>query len=219
MARNAAVPALAGIPRVNLMPLAEMERRDRSATIRRWGWGIVLTLLALLLIVAGVFYLNWTAQQRLTAEQTRTNTLLTELASLSEVSLALRTQAELESFRADAMASDLEWTDVHSTLTGSLPPGVALSGFDLAVGGVPVEGADPAEQVGLAGRLSFTSPTPIEIAAVIRDYRALPGIIDADGWQVATAGGDDAGAGYTYELTITFDQTLYTGAYAEGGED
>ncbi|WP_404432425.1 hypothetical protein LG299_00380 [Microbacterium lacus] len=219
MARSVIGLPLSGVPRVNLIPRSEIERRDRAATLRGWGWGIVATLLALMLIIAGAIALNWLAQQRLVGEQARTNTLLTELASLSEVSVALSTQTDLKSFRAAAMASDLEWTGVYSTLTGALPAGVTLTGFNLITGPVPVEGVEVTEQVGLDGGLTFSSPGPIEMATLIRAYRALPGVIDADGWQVAssTDTGDTAAA-YTYELTITFDQSLYTGAYA-GEED
>jgi hypothetical protein len=212
MARNTAAAVLAGIPRVNLMPRVEIERRERADSLRKWGWGVVATLVALLLIIAGAFVLNWAAQQRLAAEQARTNELLTELAGLSDVSVALSAQDDLEAFRADAMASDLEWTRVYSTLVDGLPAGVTLTGFDLTVGPAPTPGDDVAAQVGLDGGLTFTSPRAVEIAQLIRTYRAIPGVIAAEGSDVSSAGDD---AGYTYQLTITFDQSLYTGAFAQ----
>ena len=62
------------------------------------------------------------ADHRLAAEQARTNELLTEIASLSEVSQALATEAELTDFRTQAMATDLAWSPVLAKVTGVLPP-------------------------------------------------------------------------------------------------
>ena len=210
MARGAPTTTLSGIPRVDLTPRVEIERRDRARILRAWGWALVAAVIALLLILALTLYLNWIANVELASEQARTDALLEQSAELSDVSVALRTQRELEDFRADAMASDLDWLLLYSTLNGALPPGAALTAFDLAVGGAPVEGEEPAEQTGLRGELTVTSPTPVEIADLIRAYRALPGVIAADGWELSSSAGDGF---YTNRLTIEFDQSIYTGAY------
>ncbi|GAA5097134.1 hypothetical protein GCM10025760_30930 [Microbacterium yannicii] len=213
MARGAPTTTLSGIPRVDLTPRVEIQRRDRARILRAWGWALVAALIALLVILAVTLYLNWVAVNELAAEQARTDALLTESAELSEVSVALGTQRDLEDFRADAMASELDWSSLYATLNGVLPAGAVMTAFDLEVGGAPLEDEEPTEQTGLRGQLTVTSPTPVEIAGLIRAYRALPGVIGADGWEVSSSAGDGV---YTNQLTIEFDQSVYTGAYAGG---
>lgn len=218
MALSQGALVIAGLPSVNLMPRIEIERRDRSYQLRGWAGWILIGVGVVALAMAGAFYLQHAAGERLAEEEARTNALLTEIASLSEVSSALSAQRALEAFRADAMAADLEWEQLHATFTGALPAGVMLQGFDLTAGGVPT-GDDPSAEIGLDGTLTFTSPTPVEIVALVRTYRGLAGVTDADGREVTSA---DAGTGaptaYAYVLTVTLDQSLYTSTEsAEGG--
>lgn len=226
--REAATPvALAGVPRVNLMPRAELDRRERAAIIRRWGWGVVAAL-AVVVLVAGTGYgMNWVAQQRLAEAQSRTTSLLTELTGLANVSKALKTRGDLESFRADAMGSDLEWIKALGSLGVELPQGVAVIGFDLAPGAIPAAGTKPENESGLTGTLTLESMSPVEIVPVVRAFRDVPGVIAADGVQVtsddgSSGGGASAGSSgpvpYKYLIDVEFDQTLYTHAYAKDGQ-
>lgn len=224
MARPVAALALAGVPQVNLMPRAEVERRQRGSLIRTWAWGVVVALLVIAILVGGAALLTWSAQARLAAEQAKTSELLTELASLSEVSSAIALQRDLESFREQAMASDLEWSPLLATLTGGLPAGVTLTGFDLAAGGNP-QGEDPTQEIGITGTLTLVSATPIDLPPTVRTFRTFPGVIDADGREVtseeAEAATDTVAARtYTYLIQVAFDQSVYTGAFAgeEEGE-
>lgn len=130
MAR-AAVPAYAGMPRLNLMPRVEVARRERESLTRRWVWVALGAIVLTLLIIAGAFTVKFFADQRLVAEQARTNDLLVQLSALSEVSQALATEQELTQFRADAMAADFAWAPVIGKVTGILPAEVTLTGFDL----------------------------------------------------------------------------------------
>lgn len=217
MARNAAVFALAGVPRVDLMPPAEIERRRRSSLVRGWGWGVVGALVVAFLIVMGAVALKFVADQQLAAEQMRTNALLTELAGLSEVSQALAEEQDLTAFRAEAMGSDFAWTPVVSTIQSALPAGVALTGFHLATGGVPLTD-DPTAEVGLIGTLTLTSQNPVDLPTTIREVRQLAGVAMVDG-RALTSGQESVG-GYSYELDLTLDQSIYSGQYAltEGAE-
>lgn len=230
MKRATLTPATAGTPRVNLMPRAETERRERAKLAVRWGFGLLAALLAVTLLAGAAYWLKLGADQRLAAEQVRTTELLTELASLSEVSQAIGMSAELETFRASAMASDLVWTDLFASLEGALPGGVSVTGFDLTVGGPPTTPAAPADaatgtapdhasttaELGLAGTLELRSPTPIEVAPTVRALREVAGVVQVDPLEV-TSELDGASEQRTYitRLRVAFDQTLYTGAYAE----
>ena len=208
---TAIAPALGGLPRVNLMPRGEIARRERSALISKWMWGMVGAVVLALLIVAGALALKLMADQRLAAEQAQSTQLLAEVSALADVSAALTTEQELTAFRAEAMGADFAWAPVIRTLSGSLPEGAALTGFDLVSGGAP-QTDDPATEVGLTGTISVTSADPIDIVAAIRDLRAVPGVIYADGQSVTSSSVTEGS--YAYLLTVTFDQSVYSGAYA-----
>ena len=213
-----AIPVpFSGAPRVNLMPRTEVARRERDQLVRLWVWLVLGAIVVAVLIIAGAFAFKFFADQRLVAEQARTNALLTEIASLSEVSQALATESELTDFRTDSMATDLAWTPVIGKITGILPSDTTLTGVDLAVGGVPV-GDDPALEQGLVGTVTFDSPTPIDIVPLIRSLRGVEGVLYADGQSVTSS--QVSSGRYSYLLTVEFDQTVYSNEYAaeEGGE-
>lgn len=213
-----AIPVpFSGAPRVNLMPRTEVARRERDQLVRLWVWLVLGAIVVAVLIIAGAFAFKFFADQRLVAEQARTNALLTEIASLSEVSQALATESELTDFRTDSMATDLAWTPVIGKITGILPSDTTLTGVDLAVGGVPV-GDDPTLEQGLVGTVTFDSPTPIDIVPLIRSLRGVEGVLYADGQSVTSS--QVSSGRYSYLLTVEFDQTVYSNEYAaeEGGE-
>ena len=226
MARSTSALALAGVPRVNLLPRVEIERRARNALAVSWLWALLGAAVIVALVAAGAFWLQWSASQRLEAEQARTTKLVSDLGGLSDVAAQVNAEAQLKSFLATSMGYDIEWGRTVSSLAGALPGGVSLTGFDLTAGGTPKAApakadavktdaaADAASSaVGLTGTLTFGGPSPVEIAPVIRSIRAIPGVLDADGTQVTRTDGTDGG--YTYQLTITFDQSVYSGAFAK----
>lgn len=204
--------SFAGVPRVNLMPRAETMRRERNKLVRRWSLALVAALAVVLLATAGSFALLVSAQLRLGIENARTTQLLGDLAALTDVRATLDLQSELSTFRADAMATDLEWSALLGTVQSALPAGVAVVGFSLAPGGMP-QGDDPALEVGASGIITLASATPQEIVPIVRTLRPVPGILDVDGWQ-STA----SETGYTYELRVKLDQSVYTGDYAPADE-
>lgn len=209
---------LGGVPRVNLMPRTEIARRERDRLVGLWAWLVLAAILLALLIIGGAFALKYFADQRLAAEEARTNVLLTEIASLSDVSRALATESELIGFRTEAMATDLVWAPVLAKVGSVLPPDTVLSGYDLAVGGVP-QGDDPAVEQGIVGTVSIDSATPLDIVGIIRSLRGVEGVLYADGQSVTESQVTEGR--YAYLLNVEFDQTVYSGAYAadeEGGE-
>ncbi|WP_106813667.1 hypothetical protein [Microbacterium timonense] len=202
-----------GAPLINLMPRAEIERRARASLLRRWAWGIVVALTLVAITSGGAFALRFGAEVRLAAENLRTTALLTDLAALSDVRAAIALENELGDFRAQAMASEFDWRTLVAMVQDVTPAGVTIAGFDLAAGPVPA-GDDPAAEVGAAGTFTFESATPLEIVPLIRAVRPLPGVMDADGWEL-TSEGETGTRTYTYILRVTVDQSIYTGAYAK----
>jgi hypothetical protein len=207
----------AGAPRVNLMPRSEVVRRQRDKLVRLWVWIVLGAILVACLIIAGAFAFKFFADQRLAAEQTQTNVLLTEIAALSEVSHALATESELTDYRTEAMAADLAWTPVVGKIVGILPAQTTLTGFDFTVGAA-AKGDDPSAEQGVVGTVNIDSPTPLDIAAIIRSLRGVEGVLYADGQSVTSS--QVSTGRFAYLLDVEFDQTVYSNQYAaeEGSE-
>lgn len=205
--------AIGGAPEVNLMPVSETERRRAAVLIRRWLVALVAAILVVAAATAMSFWMQLAATQRLAAENARTQMLLAQLSDLSEVQTQLDLQSELTTFRSDAMATDLRWAGLLGTVGAALPDDVVVTGFSLAPAGVP-QGEDPALEVGATGSVTLASAGPQQMVPLVRAVRALPGVLEADGWAL-----DATDTGFEYELRIAFDQSVYTGDYAEAEEE
>lgn len=221
MARGSALQ-VGDIPQVNLLPRSEFERRERERVTGVWGRAVIATMMITAAVIGGAYAWNLYTQQGLADEQARTTTLVGEIAGLADVSRSLQTERDLIAYRADAMGSDLGWTDVLGRVGRALPADVKLVGFDLTSGAVPDAGAADAEAaktaaqsaVGLTGTITLSSTTPREMAPYARALRDVEGISGADANAVVTSGQD----GYLYTIDITFDQTVYSNNFAQSGE-
>ncbi|WP_315552135.1 hypothetical protein [Microbacterium aurum] len=207
----AAAPALTigGPPRVNLLPRAVTASRQRASLLRTWLLGLLAALGVVLVATGGAYALQLTAQQSLDQANADTVRLLGEVAALQPVNEKLKLESELGDYRTQAMGTDLTWATLVSSVESALPADTVLAGFTLVPGGNPV-GDDPALEIGAAGELTITSTTPTQIVDIVRALRTVPGILSVDGWESTT----DT-LGYSYLLRILFDQSSYTGAFAE----
>ena len=209
MARTATpVYVLGGAPRVNLMPRAAIERRERSVMLRRWGWALAAALLLVGLLSGGAFALQALSAQRLAAETARGGDLVSRIGALGPVQEKLDLRSELSLFRQEAMGTDLSWADFLASIQKVVPAGVGFTDFSLAPAGIPEEGVEAADAVGLSGELVLGSASASEFVPLIRAVRELPGVIIVDGWVQEFVDGR-----YEYTLRLTIDQTVYSGAY------
>lgn len=215
-----ATPSFGGIPRVNLMPRSEIERRERRVLLQRWLVALIGTVIATVLMIAITFGVRVVAELRLATENARTLTLLSELASLSDVSNMLTQQSALTDYRTLAMGTEMSWSPLFATVTSVLPAGATISNFDVEAGLGPM-GDDPALSPGATVTLTVTSPAPIDIVAAIRTLRGAPTVLHSDGHElrkVATTAAPDADQAaapppYTYLLTVVTTEEVYTGRF------
>lgn len=210
-ATPASVLVVGGMPRVDLLPPAELERRYRRGLLRRWGIGLLAAALVTVLVIAGAMALRIVAETRLASERARTDASIAEIAALSEVGDTVRTLDDLEAFRAEAMLPDFEWAQLIDAVGQTLPANVRIVGFDVTTGAGPdADAADAASAPGATVLLTLASPVPFDIVPAIRNIRPLPSILDADGREVRYEESDDD---YRYELTILTDQEAYSGRF------
>ncbi len=219
MAQNA---PYGGSPRVNLMPKSEIDRRERRKLLARWATGLVGVVAVTAAIIAGAFYLNMVSEKNLQAEKDRTGQLLSDLASLSDVSAKLKQEQALASFRQEAMHADLQWGPLMGAVAAVLPAGVTITGFDGTPGVGPL-GDDPATAEGATFAMTFVSPGPIDIVTVVRTVRGVPTVLHVEGTQLTrdTPVAEDPSAPeaepeavtHTYMLTIVSTEEVYSGRF------
>jgi hypothetical protein len=217
MARNesASVLTVGGIPRVDLMPPAELERRNRRALLRRWGVALLATALVTVLVIGGAFAMRTFAEGRLATERARTDALIAEIASLSDVGATVSALADLESYREEALRADLDWSPLFDSLEATLPEGVTVIGFDITAG-AGAEAEDPASALGASVLITFAGPAPFDIVPAVRGVRQVPSVLFAEG---SGARFDEGKSRYIAELTVGTDQDVYSGRFAPDDEE
>ncbi|MHA3684332.1 hypothetical protein ACXR2T_03055 [Leucobacter sp. HY1910] len=201
-----------GTPSVNLLPPSVLRARQQSRLIKQWGFRIVS---ALVIVAAGCLMLfGWqtvTALQ-LAQVQAQTDELISRVSAEADIQLTLKTEKDLESYRDEAMATQLKWQPVIDAMRATIPEGATLSAFQLASGAAP---AGDSDAVGLTGTVdvsgNFVSPVGL--------LRAI-GAIDSLTSVVLIGGAEDETTGlFVVTLEVTFDQTVYTSVEAEEKTD
>ena len=205
---------LGGIPRVNLLPPEELERRSRRALRLRWLGVFVAALVLVALAWAVGLRWNLLAHGDVDSAARDSAQLQSQLADYSEVIDLQSEVRSLRTFREQAGSNDLDWWTLMAEVRSALPDGVALVGFSLAPGAAPVAGTDPASQVGLTGTFTFAADAASAQTETIRRLREVRGFIGADAGALSSGGPE---GGFTFVTTFSAAQTLYTGRFAQLG--
>lgn len=204
-----------GVPRVNLLPPVEIENRSRRELRIRWFGAFVVAAVLVGSVSSVAFGWATQASDQLVTQRAEALELDSKLAPYSNIAQLEAEADKISKMRAVAGSNDMAWTTLSNEIKAVLPSGVTLTGFRLAPGAAPVPGASPATQVGLQGTLTFSANRTAAQAQTISRLRALPGLISVDAGALNVA---DQG-GYTFEATVSFDQSRYTGRYAlKGGK-
>lgn len=209
--RGALVPG--GVPRVNLLPIQEVENRARRALMTLWLRAFVAALVVVALEAA--ISATWTTgiNERRAAEDRASEQLQSQLAEYSPIIYLRAHLLSLENFRAQAGSNDLEWEPLIAQIKRVLPEGVKLIGFTMVPGASPVPGADASAQVGLKGTLTFSAKATSAQAETIMQLRTVGTFLAVDAGGLSANGSD----GLTFVTTFTADQTLYTGRFVQNG--
>lgn len=198
---------LGGVPRVNLLPAAEIQRRGEQALIGRWVAGLVATAVVVSGLVVAAFWERGLAERQLAAEQARTMELNVALAGLAPVSQAFADRTALSDLRSAAMGNDLEWRALLTDLTRALPSGSTLTAFELVTGANPAPEADPTTQVGVLGRLTVGSDDPADQNRLVDKLRGRDTVLSADAGALTSSGEE----GYSFVVEVVLDQAHYSG--------
>jgi hypothetical protein len=215
-ARRTPALHLGGLPRVDLLPPSEMRRREVRTRIRLWAWVAFVALAISIAAVGGAVAFHMSAALSLSAEQARTQQILTGIAGLSEVSAARSVRTELSRTQEEAMAGDLDWTPVLAVVGARLPADVVVQDYVLEAGPIPLEGVAAADATGATGTVTVASPNPIshvELTRALRDVATVRTI------EVEELAREDDDPVYEYRMRLVVDQTFYTGAFTADAEE
>jgi type II secretory pathway pseudopilin PulG len=220
-------------PRVNLLPPAERERRERAELIRRWGAIAIAIAVLIVLAVLVATLMARSARNDLRAEQVRTTELAGELAAYGDVSATTRDKSSYEAYRTQVMASDITWKSALGALQAALPAGASISGFDALVGdqnatagttgtsGTTADGADATVAAqnapsGTAVTLSVqvTSNKSVDQRAMVASFAKVHGVLGVDMTGLSSA----SGTGYSSTTSVYFDRSVLSGRYARAAQ-
>ncbi|ALJ18744.1 hypothetical protein [Microbacterium sp. No. 7] len=196
--------------RVNLIPRSERDRRKRARAVRLWSTLAIAATVLSIGLVGGAWYLSHVADQRLDEEQALTGKLSEGLQQYHDVSGALGIRDALSAMRVAAMGSDTAWGTVVQRIGAVLPEDTSISGFSLTAGATPADGVAPQDAAGQSGTIELRAPRSIDLVSVARAVRGAEGVRSVDARSM-----EDRGDGtFRAALTIEYDQTVYTGAFA-----
>lgn len=204
-----AVP-LGATPRVSLMP-PELGQRNRQLGVQR---GLRLLMFAVIVLViaaiGGAWYLAFSANLALQAEQSRTADLLLEQQKYADVQAAIRDVQLGEAALRVGGSTEIDWQDYLGRVQASLPAGVVLDSFTVEAATVTEQ--YPQSSIPLQGariatlQFSAVSPALPEIPAWLIQLRQLPGFVDATPGSVSR--GSDGR--YTASIEMHIDAEAYS---------
>lgn len=204
-----AIP-LGAAPRVSLMP-PELGERNRQLGVQRGLRLLMFTVIVLVIAaIGGAWYLAFSANLQMQAEQARTADLLLEQQQYADVQAAIRDVQLGEAALRVGGSTEIDWKDYLSRVQASLPEGVVLDSF--TVDAATVTQQYPQSSIPLQGariatlQFSAISPTLPEIPAWLTALRDLPGFVDATPGSVSRAGDGR----YTASIEMHIDAEAYS---------
>lgn len=222
-------PAYGAAPRVNLLPPAERERRERMALIRRWVTIAVAVAVVVALVGLVAALRTRSAHRHLADERARTTALAEQLTAYRDVSAATRDRASYQAYRTRVMATDVSWGKVLGALQATLPGGATITGFDAVVatpsaGGAPSAGtSNPGSAAGSAAAsaaapagtavtvtLDVSTKRPPDQQAIVAAFAKTPGVLGVDLSSLSS----QSYPRYTSTTVVFFDDSVLSGQYA-----
>jgi Tfp pilus assembly protein PilN len=210
----------AGIPKVNLLPLAILEGRRFRKTQGVLG-GVVLG--AVLVAGAAVLWAQGqvsSAQDDLDKANAQVTSLQAEQRKYDAVP-ALVSQVEAATqARSQVMATDVLWYRLMNDVAGAIPSGVTADTVTMTVteaaGAAPTTGqAQPLTQTGLGAiTMSGKSPSYNTVADWMEDLDKLTGVGDTALGNATASGGQ----GITYALSSVLTDDALSHRYDETKE-
>lgn len=211
--KKPAQPVVGGTPQVNLLPQAVITHRSQTRVLKEWGVRIAGAVAVVAIACAGLFAWQSVTALQLLGVQQQGEELLTRISAESEIQQLVQREQELDRFRTEAMSTDIDWAPVIEGVKAAFPEGAHVGSYELRSGATP--SGDPEQQTGLAGSVSIVGSFPSAIP-FLRDFASVSGLTGAT---VREGSWDTAIKAYVHVIDLEFDQTVYSGRYAEEDEE
>jgi len=206
---NSAGIIVGGEPRIDLLP-PEIKAAKQAGKSRR----LLGTLVILVVLLCGGGYAFATSlaiqsQERLVAEQARTEQLLQEQLQYAEARAAANQLAAAEDARLVASSTEILWREYLASIQGTLPEGVVITAYtvdSISAYEVAPELTVPLQQARVA-TLSLTASSPglVQIDQWLVALRALRGHADS----TVTAITLQEGGVYTANVTLNVNADAF----------
>lgn len=208
--------AFGQVPRVDLLPPSERERRLERSLIKRWSYWVLVVVLVLAAAAGGSYYLLQISRADLDAANARGTELSSQLEQYSDVANTLSQKNALQQFQTQALSTDIAWGSVYQQLTSQLAVGNTITDVAFTPGAAPANASAPSTSTaGLTVTLTAKGTSIDDAAVSVKNLQSASSVIDVQMASVTAASGTtDADTGYQYQLTVVFNQTVYTGNYA-----
>ncbi|WP_084037785.1 PilN domain-containing protein [Demequina sp. NBRC 110053] len=214
------VPAL---PQVSLLPPEVGQRREVAAAQRRMVWGIIATLVLIVVAFGGAFLVRAEAEIRHLESLATADQLLAERREYAPVVQVINDIDETTEARAYVLETEVNWQSYVYAIAAVLPDDVTMDTVEVEVSGAgedPVDGADVLTRDGVAVMtFESTSPTLPVASEWIDAIESVPGLEDAN-IQSAELQDETGETAYTVTATIQVtDDALAHRTFADQAAD
>jgi hypothetical protein len=209
-ARGAGTLTVGGEPRVDLLP--PEVRRDRRArrTRRALGWGVLATVIVMVIAAGTAFAFNVAAQTRMLAAQGETVTILAQQQKFMDVRTVQGQVLMAQAAQQVGVSTEIDWKDYLTRVQGTLPG-------DVTIQNVTVDSSTPLAtysqstaplQGPRVATITFTasSPTLPQVPVWLRSLAKLPGYADATPGTISL---DTTSGIYTVNITMHVNDAAF----------
>jgi Tfp pilus assembly protein PilN len=202
-------------PRVDLLPPEVLKARAAKATRRRLGFGVIASVIVVVLGVGATFALNVQASIDLLSAQARTADLILEQGEYSEVT-KVQYHLDLATAAQQVGAStEIAWKSYLEQVQATLPASVTIDTVTIDSASPVALYAQPTAplQGARMATVSFSAKSSVlpDVPAWLRSLATLPGFADALPGSVTL---DETTGVYTASITMHVNDKAFSGRFA-----
>ncbi|MFF1878190.1 hypothetical protein [Leifsonia sp. NPDC058230] len=208
--RGASIIVVGDEPRVDLLPPEVRASRRSKGTRRALGYGVLATVLVMVVAVGGGFALNVAAQAKLLVTQSQTVSILAQQQKFMDARTVQNEVATAQAAQQVGASTEIDWSPYLASIQSILPPSVTVqtvnvdSSSPLALYG---QSSDPTQKPRVA-TVAFTAETSTlpDVPAWLRSLEKLPGFADGVAGTITL---DQTTNIYTAGVTLHVDQRAF----------
>ncbi|GAA1440201.1 hypothetical protein [Leifsonia poae] len=208
-----------GAPRVDLLPLEVRAGRKAKRLRRGLGYGVLATVIVMVLAAGAAFAFNVAAQARMLLAQSETATLLAQQQDFVEVRQVQGQVAVAQAAQQVGASTEIDWKAYLGRVQGTLPGDVSMqkvtvdSSTPMAIYAQATVPLQPAR----VATLTFTASSPNipQVPEWLRALAKLPGYADATPGTITL---DKTTNQYTVNITMHINDAAFDKRFQPKGK-